>query len=106
MLDGLDVTRMHERLAVGPRVLHANLLHLGEEWPVARQTVRVYLWMTGFEIGSPVEWSGRERAGDYDGVGFWDDLTGGDLVLSASVGLAHLGRGDRVVVAAGHLYGR
>jgi hypothetical protein len=32
---------------------------------------------------------------------------GGDLVLSASLGRsAHLGRGDRVILAAGHLYGR
>jgi hypothetical protein len=34
-------------------------------------------------------------------------LAGGDLVLSASLGRsARLGRGDRVIVAAGHLYGR
>lgn len=68
--------------------------------------MRVYVWITGFEVASPVEWSGLEREGAYDTVGFWDEQTGGDLVLSASVGgPAHLGRGDRVILTAGHLYG-
>ena len=107
MLDGLEVRRVHELLVVGPRVLHANLLHLRQEWPVERRTVRVYVWMTGFEIASPLEWSGLERSGDYDAVGFWDAQAGGYLVLSASLAAsAHLGRGARVIVAAGHLYGR
>jgi hypothetical protein len=106
VLDGLDVSRVHQLLAVGPHVLHANLLHRGQEWPVARRTARVYIWMTGFEIATPVEWSGLEREGDYDTVGFWDEQARGELVLSASLGRsAHLGSDDRVMIAAGHLYG-
>jgi hypothetical protein len=106
VLAGLEVRRVHDLLAVGPRVLHANLLHRAQEWSVPRRTVRVYVWMTGFEIASSLEWSGVERSGDYDAVGFWDAQAGGDLVLSASLGRsAHLEWGDRVMVAAGHLYG-
>ena len=107
VLDGLGLTHVHEFLSVGPRVLHANLLQQGTEWPVVRRIVRVNVWMTGFETESPVQWSGLEHEGDYDTVGFWDESAGGRLVLTAELGApAHLGHDDRVMIAAGHLYGR
>jgi hypothetical protein len=104
VLEGLDVTRVHEPLAVGPRLLYANLMYGGVEWPGARQRVKVEIWMTGFETASPVQWWGRDHEGDYDAVGFWDAPAGGRLVLSAAFGApAYLGPGDGVMIAAGRL---
>jgi hypothetical protein len=107
VLDGLVAIRVHELLAEGSHALHANLTCREQEWPLARRSVRVHVWMTGFEAESPVQWSGVEHEGEYDGVGFWDQTVGGKLVLWATLGgPAHLWRGDRVLIAAGHLYGR
>jgi hypothetical protein len=104
VLEGLDVSRVHEFLPAGYQTLYANLIDHGREWPVVRRPVQVFMWTTGFSTASPVQWSGTEHEADYDAVGFWDEPAGGRLVVSAALGApAHLGPDDHVMIAAGDI---